>query len=346
MQRLKTLFVGAMAAMFLSVAASAEDIAPPSIIDQMREEAVMLRPLVKSDLANHVLAAAGDLPSIDGTRVVYWRGADRMALSEDEAMALDDAERETFRRMELDERYYYETSFGTPLAYIRALDLAAGAGFESADGAKVFDFGFGTIGHLRLLASLGADVHGAEVLGILEKFYQPSDVGWIPRAKAAGDGEQGSITLHFGLWPAEAKLVEAIGGDYDLIISKNVLKREYVHPVRPVDPRYLVHLGVSDEVFAQRVFESLKPGGLFVIYNLYPPRVPEDQPYQPWRSGECPFDRRLMESLGFEVIAFDVDDVAVAHELARALGWDKGESPMDLMTGLRGMYTILKKPAE
>ena len=316
------------------------------ILEQMRDEAAQLRPLVTTQLAGQVLDAVPDLPAIESTRIVYWRGSDRIAISEAAAMELDQAERDTFRRLELGERYYYQTSFGTPLAYTRALDLAAASGFETADGARVFDFGFGTIGHLRLLASLGAHVLGSEVLDILREFYGASDVGSVPRAEIAGEGDAGSITLHYGQWPADREITDAIGDGFDLILSKNVLKLEYVHPTRSVDPRMLVHLGVSDTVFVRSVFDCLAPGGLFVIYNLYPPRLPEDQPYQPWRSGECPFDRWLVESVGFEVLAFNVDDTAEAHRYARALGWDQGDPPMDLMNGLRGMYTILRKQHE
>lgn len=338
--------VGATVAAWVMFAppAAAQDEARPSMLEQMRTEAGNLRPLVESELANNFLTAVEDLPAIEGERVVYFKRSDRSALSEEDAMALSEDERAEYQRMELGERFHYQTFYGTPLAYVRAIDLAAGAGFVDADGARVFDFGFGGIGHLRLLASLGADTVGVEVLELLDEYYVESDMGAIERAEVAGEGDEGSITLLYGQWPAEADLVEAAGGGFDLMMSKNTLKKGYIHPEREVDPRMLVHLGVSDEAYAQAMFDSLAPGGLFVIYNLYPPPRGEDEPYQPWRSGECPFERDLLEDVGFEVVAFDVDDTSFSHEMAHALGWDAGERAMDLESSLRAMYTILKRP--
>ncbi len=324
--------------------AAAQDDASPTMLEQMSTEAAKLRPLVESDLAKDFLTAVGELPPIEGERVVYFRRSDRAALSEDEAMRLSEDERAEYSRMELGERFYYQTFYGTPLAYVRAIDLAAGAGFDSADGARVFDFGFGGIGHLRLLASLGADVIGVEVLELLDKFYDESDLGVIERADVAGEGEEGSITLLYGQWPANAELVQEAGGGFDLMMSKNTLKKGYIHPEREVDSRMLVHLGVSDEEYVQAMFDALAPGGVFVIYNLYPPPLGEDEPYQPWRSGECPFERELLEEIGFDVVALDVDDTAFSHQMGSALGWDQREPPMDFESSLRGMYTILRRP--
>ena len=50
----------------------------------------------------------------------------------------------------------------------------------------------------------------------------------------------------------------AVGGDYDLIISKNTLKKGYVHPERPVEPRRLLNLGVDDADFRQIASPSVE----------------------------------------------------------------------------------------
>ena len=54
------------------------------------------------------------------------------------------------------------------------------------------------------------------------------------------------------------------------------------------------------------------------------------EPYKNWADGRCPFPRPLWEAAGFEVLAFDCDDTPAIRQIAHALGWDKGESAMDL----------------
>jgi SAM-dependent methyltransferase len=249
-----------------------------------------------------------------------------------------------YERRELDETFFYSTRYGTPVAFVRPLELLGQAGVTSVDGLKLLDFGFGTIGQLRALASAGAQVTGVEVDPLLQALYsQPGDTGTITRCAAAGEGRDGRLTLVFGRWPAEPAAVEQAGGDYDLVISKNTLKRGYIHPERPVDPRRLVQLGVDDEAFVRAVFALLKPGGFALIYNLCPAPAPDDQPYIPWADGRCPFARELCEQAGFEVAAFDVDDTPAARAMGAALGWG---TDMDLEADLFGTYTLLRRPAE
>jgi len=107
-----------------------------------------------------------------------------------------------------------------------------------------------------------------------------------------------------------------------------------------VDPRRLVHLGVDDETFVKAMFAVLEPGGLAMIYNLHPPQAPEDQPYIPWADGRSPFTRELYETVGFEVLTFDVDDSAAARAMGKAFGWD---AQMDLEKDLFATYTLLRK---
>jgi cyclopropane fatty-acyl-phospholipid synthase-like methyltransferase len=40
----------------------------------------------------------------------------------------------------------------------------------------------------------------------------------------------------------------------------------------------MVHLGVGDERFLQRVYEALAPGGMLVISSICPPQNPPDKP--------------------------------------------------------------------
>ena len=149
------------------------------------------------------------------------------------------------------------------------------------------------------------------------------------------------VKLVFGQFPAEAATVSEVGTGYDVFISKNTLKRGYIHPEQQVDPRMLVHLRVDDETFVHAMFDLLKPGGFALIYNLCPPPAEPGKPYIPWADGRSPFPRELYERIGFAVVAFDLDDTAAAREMGKALGW--GES-MDLEKDLFGTYTLVRKP--
>ena len=135
-------------------------------------------------------------------------------------------------------------------------------------------------------------------------------------------------------------MVSQVEGNFHLFVSKNTLKRGYIHPARPVDPGRLVHLGVSDEVFVTSVYRLLKPGGLFLIYNLHPAQAADDQPYLPWADGRSPFARDLCERLGFEVLTFDKDDSQAARHMGRLLGW---QDQMDLQHDLFATYTLLQR---
>jgi hypothetical protein len=320
------------------------DMPPPevvsSVLRQLRGEAANLAPLVQTPWVRDFLAATASLPPVP-TRVVYVDDADDLAYTDRQAQELDTDALAALERKELDEEYYYFTRYGTPLAYARPLDLLAEHGVDGIEGRRIFDFGYGGIGHLRLLASLGADVVGVEVDPVLDALYSTStDTGQIPGSGAAS----GRITLVHGSYPGEANVGPAVGGGFNLIISKNVLKRGYVHPSEPVDPGKLVQLGVSDEAFVAAFFEALVPGGLVMIYNLCPAPAPPGEPYIPWADGRSPFPRELLEAAGFEVLVFDQDDTETIRAFARALDWDEGEDAMDLQNDLFAWYTILRRP--
>ncbi len=311
----------------------------PSAFEVLCTQAGRLETFVETELATAFVAAARDLPRIREPRVLLWNRDTGEALTAEAAAEREDLE--GFQEQRFDEERYYNTFYGTPLAYARALDLAGAHGIESVDGARVFDFGYGGIGHLRMLASLGADVVGVEVMELLAALYgEPSDTGEIARCSAAGEGGEGRLELLHGRFPAEPELVERAGRGFRLVMSKNVLKRGYVHPEQEVDPSRLVHLGVDDAEFVRAVHEMLQPGGLFVIYNLYPPQNPPGEPYLPWATGGCPFERALVEEVGFEVVLYDEDDTPAAREMAHRLGWEEGGMELE---ALFGMVTVLRR---
>ncbi len=76
-------------------------------------------------------------------------------------------------------------------------------------------------------------------------------------------------------------------------------KLESIHPEPPagktVDERQLVKLGVEDAAFLAAVRESLKPGGLFIIYNISPAQSPAEdltKPYLPIHRASRPLPTR------------------------------------------------------
>ncbi len=237
------------------------------------------------------------------------------------------------RKVSIDESLFYSGRYGSPLAYSRALDLAEKFGFAPAAGSRVFDFGYGSIGHLKMFALTGLQATGVDVDPLLPVLYEGQ----------SGIMGNGSVTLLNGKFPAEPKLVEQAGEGFDLFISKNTLKRGYIHPSRePANPRHVIDLGVTDEQFLTQVVEMLKPQGLLVIYNFCPPKSAADKPYVPWAEGESPFTREQLIAAGFEILAFDEVDNTAARELAHQLGWD-GPDGMNLETDLFAWYTIAKK---
>ena len=330
-----------------AASAAAPPAAPPGVVARMTAEAVAMKPFATSKLAGEFLAAISCLPSLESPRVVFYDKAKGLALTEAQAASMTPEQLAGYERRELDETFFYSTRYGTPVAFVRPLEILGQAGVTSVDGLKLLDFGFGSIGQLRALASVGADATGVEVDPLLAALYsQPGDTGTIARCASAGKGRDGHLTLVFGHWPAEPAAVEhvqaASAGGFDLIISKNTLKRGYIHPAKPVDPRRLVQLGVDDETFVRAVFAALEPGGSFLIYNLCPAPAPDDKPYIPWADGRSPFARELCERIGFAVVAFDADDTPAARAMGAALGWG---ADMDLESDLFGTYTLLEKPA-
>jgi hypothetical protein len=314
---------------------------PPKVstIDQMKQEAKDMAPQAPASLAKSLLAGFGCLEPIT-PMVVHYNKETRAALSDAEASKMTEEQRKGFQKRDVDDQFYYFTRYGTPVAFVRPMEIIGESGVSSPYGLKLLDFGFGSIGQLRALALMGAHVTGVEVDPLLQLMYA-KEPGKIKRCAAAGEGPDGSITLAYGQFPKDPAVVKQVGGGYDVFVSKNTLKRGYIHPEQEVDPRMLVHLDVSDEVFLKAVYDALKPKGLFLIYNLCPAPAKPGEPYKPWADGRSPFDEATFRKVGFEVLAMDVDDTPAARKMGETLGWGTKEQ---LATDLFGVFTIVQKP--
>ncbi len=251
---------------------------PEAPVAALKREAISLEPLVSCALARDFLKATASLPSI-APRPVYLDESTKTYRSEAAAASLSPEEKSRLKRVDLDASFYWNTKYGSPLAYARPLDVLGRAGLENVSALKILDFGYGTVGHLRLLAGLGADVTGVDVDPLLRALYSaPADQGPVKNLQ----GRDGHIRLIDGRFPADPATTTAVSGNYDLFISKNTLKKGYVHPERKVEPRRLLNLGVDDDAFVKTLHHALNPGGWVLIYNFCPRPVP---PARPTRTG-------------------------------------------------------------
>ncbi len=334
--------IGLIFLFVIGCAASMQAQSDSTIYLRMERESVFLQQLVSSPAAGAFLNATTALKPIVEPRRLWYRAEDRSALNTYDYEDLDSAARVGYELKELDATFYFETRYGSPLAYVRLIDLAAIAGFEGLEKSHVVDFGFGSIGQLKLMARCGAQVSGIEVDPLLRELYSfAEDRGSFARGAHVKPGERGSVELYFGSFPADQSIVDGLGKDNMLFTSKNTLKRGYLKPEREANPAQLIDLGVTDSVFLQRVNEALADDGIFLIYNLHPAQSPPDKPYKPWADGRSPFDREQFEHAGFRVVAFDVDDSRFARALGSVLGWDK--QGMDLRNDLFATYTLVRK---
>jgi SAM-dependent methyltransferase len=320
----------------LLAAVAASDPVVTSQPSELPAEARALRPLARSEVGRSFLKAAESTPPY-APRTVYRRGKSREWLGAAAFAKLAAADRAAWTPVTIDEDTYQGLFYGSPLAYLLPLERLGGAGFDGLRGKRVIDFGHGGIGQLRLFAELGAQAVGIDVDPLQPVLYAASgDQGPVGTAG-------GSVKLFHGRFPADPKVVAAVGGGYDLFLSKNTLKRGYIHPAEKVDPRMLVNVGVDDPAFLKAVAAALKPGGWFVIYNLSPAPNLAGKRYIPWADGRCPFSAEDLAAAGFETLVRDAVEDPAARAVGAALGWDKPPAGMKLENDLFGLVTIARK---
>lgn len=310
---------------------------PPSPAKQkLMDDAALLKPMLASRPAQAFLAATADLPPYL-PRHGFRHERTRAYVTAEGFADIKADERGLWRRNDFDEDLYWNTRYGSPLPYARLLDVMAQYGLRDLAGQRILDYGYGHIGHLRLMASLGAEVVGVDIDSLLVSLYSlPSDQGVVMGAR----GRVGSITLVNGKWPAA--VARQVADGYDWVISKNTLKRGYVKPDR-TGVRAQVDLSVPEAEYLRAVHRVLKPGGKFLIYNISPAQNPADKPYLAHADGRPPFSRTAYEAAGFSILAYDVRDDDFVRGMGRRLGWDKLSPPIDLEKGLFGQYTLVEK---
>jgi hypothetical protein len=302
-------------------------------LDALRSDAHALGPLAASPLTRAFLDATASQPHVE-PRVVWTDPTTRGAWSDADAASFSPERRASLQRQVLDASFYWETNYGSPLSYVRALDLLAGAGLADVAGKRVVDFGYGTVGQLRLLATLGADATGVDVDPMLPILYSgPGDQGAVGR---------GRVTLVSGRWPAFDSVRAAVGPGIDVFLSKNTLKRGYVHPELAGPAGRHFDLGVDDTSFLSALRTAMAPRGLVLLYNVCPKPAPRTEPYVPWADGRSPFDRASWERAGFEVLDLDRDDTPAMRAVAHALRWDQGEDAMDIDRDIVVTYTLAR----
>jgi hypothetical protein len=85
--------------------------------------------------------------------------------------------------------------------------------------------------------------------------------------------------------------------------------------------------------------DTLKPGGLCLIYNIGSARR---RAAPAWADTRAPFAARAWRACGFEVLMQDTDDTSEMRAYASALGWQRGAHAVDLQN-LRASVTIARR---
>ena len=304
-----------------------------------------LRPIATTPAAHAWLDEVDHLPDF-APRTIYAKRTRQgnAAYTQAEYDELSEDEREGLKAVVCEPGgRYNQTFYGSPLAYLRAIDLGAqhlGTDDEpfELEGARVFDLGYGQIGQLRLLAHAGAHAVGADPDVILDAMYaQPGDTGEVPRE----EGPPGSVTLTHELWPADEGAREAVGGSFDLIIARNLIKRGYISPPQETPAYTQVSFGVSDDEFLSALYGALRPGGVLVIYTLGGAYSPPGEQYNPAADIANPWDEGTWEAAGFEIIAHEAPESDQARAVGVALGWGSME---ELEQAIFGNCSIYRRP--
>lgn len=307
--------------------------------------------LAPSRWAAQLAAATAQLPKV-GPRRLYHSADGSRSFGEPELAGRPKAARANYVAETVDEEGYYYGPLGSPLFYMRLLDIVSENVRANLPGRRLLEWNYSSIGPLKLLALQGVHAVGVSPAPRLRALYSfPGDQDLV---QVQGREVLGRVTLHTGYFPADPTTRAAVGGDYDVIFARNLLTRGYVHPNAPDTavpgpedpprprPTPFLNLGVSDEEFLRLMLAALKPGGRLLIYNLCPAPPPADRPYDPHSDCRNPFPQGLWQAMGFRVRDYDRSDTPAARALIKAL------APIPLITppALPGAPTAHLDPAD
>ena len=302
---------------------------PGAYVARLQSVAKGLRAHAVSDLARDWLDATGSLPWIQPRRL-YQYPAKKDLFPRSAVMKLPAEHRGMLLSRDFGEQAYYDGRYGSGLSYWPVIEAMARAGVTSLAGVRVLDIGYGTVLPLRLMACLGARVTGIDTDTFPIAMYAESgDTGAIRATTARTNASRlpGSIEVARGRMGEEWTPSEC-----DVIVSRNTLKRGYVHPDRE-GVEASVRLGMDDGAFLAMLRGTLARGGLVVIYNTFDPAEPG-----PGADGRCPFERASFAAAWFEVLLLDEpDDASQEHYAAvmRAHGPVQTATPRALSTVVR-----------
>ena len=322
-------------------------------------ESYAVQGLSPSRWSAQLSAATAQLPKL-GARRLYRSSDGTRYYTERELRGLPEATRANFLPETVDEEGYYYGPLGSPLFYMRLLDIVSENLRTNLQGRRLLEWNYSSIGPLKLLALQGVQAVGVSASSRLRALYSyPGDQGEF---RMSDRDVNGRLTLVAGAFPADPGARAAVGGDYDVIIARNLLTRGYVHPssagdAAPPDadaprPAALLNLGMSDEEFLRSLLAVLKPGGRLLVYNLCKGPPPADQPYDPHSDCRNPFPQSLWQGLGFRVRDYDRSDTPAARALAKALSAGPLTTPAVpgartaqlLPDDLYATYTLVERP--
>jgi SAM-dependent methyltransferase len=319
---------------------------PSAYVASLAQDAQKLQPQFKQALALSFLDQARSLPR-PLPRALYAHQQTRQLITPEAWAMLSASEQAVYALREHSDELYYSTFYGNPLAYARAFEVLGANGFRTLTDKRVLDLGYGAIAAPRMMAAAGAHVHAVDVDPSLAALYRDeNDQGVVANI---GSSVRGTLTLHDGVYASNAHLMKALtidGGKgitraelatrgFDLIVSKNTLKRGFMKPAP--GRQAFVSFGVSDEALLQSIHDSLAPGGYLLIYNI----SGRLDVARPATDGRSPFTAAQFAQAKLTVVALDQSDDDGLRAMARALGW---EAQMGhLSTNLFGLYTLVKR---
>jgi hypothetical protein len=309
----------------------APSVPPSAAVVALQKQANAIQPLAKSVAAKEFLQGAAALRTKE-SRIVYTRASDRTTITPDAFASLKPDAQTGFEKKTYGDEFYYATFYGSPVAYMRAIDVVGERGIASLNNAKILDIGYGAIGGPRMLAGAGARVSAVDVDSLLPALYRETvDQGAI----AGFDGRVGNLTLFDGVYAGGTTLTKLIGGGFNVIVTKNTMKNGYMKP--PAGRKALVDFGATDDVLLDTIYEALAPGGLFLIYNI----SGAFDPARPATDGKSPFTRDQFAKANLQVIAFEENDDAAMRAMGKSLGW---ETPgTDITKTFFSLYTLVQR---